>query len=75
MPTWLNPVARVGKYSYSIYLWNLVVKSKLGFHEARWGIISLPFYLAASIGVGWLAAYLIETPFLATRDKFFPAQT
>lgn len=74
LPRWLNPVAWVGKYSYSIYLWNLVVQSKLGYNYARWGIASLPFYLAASIIVGWLAAYLIEIPFLTLREKSFPAQ-
>ena len=75
-PDWplLNAVAWVGRYSYSIYLWNMVVKSKLGYNEAGWGLISLPFYVVASIGVGWLAAYLIETPFLALRDKLFPAR-
>ena len=75
LPGGLGPIAWVGKYSYSIYLWNLVVESKLGHKEAGWGLASLPFYLAASIGVGFLAAYLIETPFLALRDTRFPAKT
>jgi len=65
-------MAWTGKYSYSIYLWNLVVQSKLGYREVGRRIVSLPFYLAASIGDCRLAASLIEMPFLGLRDKSFP---
>jgi peptidoglycan/LPS O-acetylase OafA/YrhL len=75
-PNWLplRWLAWIGQCSYSIYLWNIVVKSKLGYHEANWGIASLPLYIAASLGVGWLMVYLVETPFLALREKHFPAK-
>ncbi len=77
LPDWrfFACVAWIGRYSYPIYLWHLIVKSKLGYSEANWGLVSLPFYVATSIGVGWLMGYLVEAPFLKLRDKFFPART
>lgn len=74
-PNWLEPIAWVGRISYSIYLWNVVVKIQLGYPEAKWGLLSLPFYLAASIGVGWLMVYLVENPALTLREKYFPSKS
>jgi peptidoglycan/LPS O-acetylase OafA/YrhL len=70
----LSSIAWIGRYSYSIYLWNWVIRSKFGYPEAGWGLASLPIYVALTIGVGWLMAYLVETPFLALRERYFPAR-
>jgi len=39
------------------------------------GIFSFRFISRPQIGVGWLVAYRIETPFLTLCDSFFPART
>jgi peptidoglycan/LPS O-acetylase OafA/YrhL len=68
-----KPIAWVGKYSYSIYLWNFVIRTHFGHPNSGSRYLLLPVYIAFSLGVGWLMAYLVETPFLAIRDKKFPA--
>jgi peptidoglycan/LPS O-acetylase OafA/YrhL len=75
MPQWklLKGMAWVGRYSYSIYLWHLVPKGYLGYYESGQRLTVLPLYMVASIGLGYLAAYLIETPFLQLRDKLYPS--
>jgi hypothetical protein len=40
--------------------------------ENTWLVLSLPIYIALSIGVG--LADLVETPFLSLREKYFPAR-
>ena len=76
MPEWelLKGMAWVGRYSYSIYLWHLIVKAYLGYYESGQRLITLPLYVIACLGIGRLAAYLVETPFLQLRDKLYPAQ-
>ena len=75
-PNWrfFNLIAWIGRYSYSIYLWNFVVRAKIGYPETNWGLLSLPLYIATSIGVGWLMAYLVELPALKLREKYFPVR-
>lgn len=72
-------LARVGFYSYSIYLWhmpiNIWVISAL---EAKFGsnpnwVLNCAIYLSGSIGVGILMARLVEYPVLGIRDRVFPA--
>jgi peptidoglycan/LPS O-acetylase OafA/YrhL len=75
VPDWLpfRAMAWIGRYSYSIYLWNLVVKGFFGYEETGGRLVFLPVYVGTSIAVGWFAAYLIETPFLDVRDRLFPS--
>jgi peptidoglycan/LPS O-acetylase OafA/YrhL len=79
-----NPVAsalaRVGFYSYSIYLWHVII--------GTWGILlvrrllhrtideRLEFllYAVASIICGIIMAKLIEQPVLKLRNRYFPAR-
>jgi peptidoglycan/LPS O-acetylase OafA/YrhL len=62
--------AKVGFYSYSIYLWHTVVCEWF-----MWKNSALAFwaYLVTAIAVGVAAAILIELPALALREKLFPS--
>ncbi len=66
-------LARIGYYSYSIYLWHAV----LAFWAFRDSPRLLYFltYIAGCLVVGVLMAKLVETPSLALRDKLFPSRT
>ena len=72
-----RPLASIGAYSYSIYLWHIPVR----FFGLAWlprdaSPLTRSFtYLALSIVTGILAAWLIERPFLALRDRFFPTRS
>jgi peptidoglycan/LPS O-acetylase OafA/YrhL len=62
--------ARIGFYSYSIYLWHTVVGEAL-FHS---GVSMGRFwsYIAACIVAGVAMSHLVEMPYLALRERFFP---
>jgi len=74
-------LAKVGFYSYSIYLWHMPVKD--------WGLKALEHYLKHPLPFGWvLLIYLggslflgiamgklIEWPFLRLRDRYFPSRS
>jgi peptidoglycan/LPS O-acetylase OafA/YrhL len=63
-----RPLARVGEYSYSIYLWHRIFAMLIP-HQ---GLVMLSLYLASSIGWGILMAAAVEIPALALRDRLFP---
>lgn len=65
-------MAKVGFYSYSIYLWHVMVRDVF-FGWAR--IISLPIfiiYLTVAVGIGIAMAHLVEIPYLRMRERLFP---
>jgi peptidoglycan/LPS O-acetylase OafA/YrhL len=70
-----NPVARtlarLGFYSYSIYLWHGVLVLAFGHLADEW--YSLPMYLCCSIAAGVAMAKLIELPALKLREKIVPS--
>ena len=70
----LRAMAWIGRFSYSIYLWHFPVRMFLAY-DATSNLLLLPVYLAACLGFGWLAAWLVETPFLRLRDKLYPASS
>ena len=76
--------AKVGLFSYSIYLWHL----SFGHHAAEWfmahlgsrapsgswgWLISTAVYVISAIGAGFILGRLIEFPALALRDRLLPA--
>ncbi len=72
-----RPLALIGAYSYSIYLWHIPVR----FFGLGWlpgdatPLARGAAYLALSVVVGIVAAWLIERPFLALRDRLFPSRS
>ncbi len=76
----ISPVALIGVYSYSIYLWHVPM--------AQWGLVWLRgtfpevatfpvqflFYACGSLVAGIVLSKLIEMPILALRDQFFPSR-
>ena len=76
-----NPLAAIGRYSYSIYLWHMAVY----FTVERAIPLSLSFtpryfihftvYSMLSVLIGVIMSRVVETPALRLRDRLFPAVT
>jgi peptidoglycan/LPS O-acetylase OafA/YrhL len=64
---YLSPLAWIGRYSYSIYLWHVIVFVLMERYLPLSGW--LVTYLVASIVLGVILAKVIEIPFLRLRDK------
>jgi peptidoglycan/LPS O-acetylase OafA/YrhL len=64
--------ARIGFYSYSIYLWHTVVAE---FYLSRFALSALNFWvcLAATVAMGVVMGRLVEAPYLALREKIAPS--
>jgi peptidoglycan/LPS O-acetylase OafA/YrhL len=71
---WLSAsLARLGSYSYSIYLWHMATIFWLTPHlQLPWGALAA-IYLAGAFILGVGMAHLWELPMLKVRDKLFPA--
>jgi peptidoglycan/LPS O-acetylase OafA/YrhL len=74
--------ARLGTYSYSIYLWHMpvhvwvvpnVMKMLPAPYQYSW-FVYLSVYLIGSFSLGIVLCKLIETPALLLRDKWFPSR-
>lgn len=72
----LHRVAAVGKYSYSIYLWNLPVHFWLmkftNLASENWFLYAF-IYWSGTFMLGIGTAKLVEYPVLRLRDKLMPA--
>jgi peptidoglycan/LPS O-acetylase OafA/YrhL len=69
--SWMRPFAYVGRYSYSIYLFHGVVNFSARARFTGWKY-NLAYFLG-SLVVGIIISKLVEYPFLAIRDRFFPS--
>jgi peptidoglycan/LPS O-acetylase OafA/YrhL len=68
-------LAKIGRYSYSIYLWHIwVLDWSTRFFDAR-SPLGAVTYMVASIFVGIVMAKLVEIPVLAARDRMLPSRT
>ena len=74
-------IARLGRHSYSVYLWHMpVITIMVPIVMKLFGVgpsaaIEFVIYAVASILGGVLAAKAIEFPALALRDRCFPPDT
>jgi peptidoglycan/LPS O-acetylase OafA/YrhL len=74
-------MAKLGAYSYSIYLWHMpvciwglaFVESELG-PACGFGTLAA-VYLLGSLAVGVLMARMLELPMLRLRDRWFPSRS
>jgi peptidoglycan/LPS O-acetylase OafA/YrhL len=64
----LKPLAKIGLYSYSIYLWHWPI-AQLFAGTLRLSCVTFWIYLATSVFFGILMARSIESPALALRDR------
>ncbi|MSP58984.1 MAG: hypothetical protein EXR72_01355 [Myxococcales bacterium] len=69
-------VARIGFYSYSIYLWHLLMLVFAEMVRRHLGdVATLGLYLLLSVAGGMVLGRVIEGPFLALRDRLFPSRS
>ena len=64
------PLAKIGYYSYSIYLWHGWVCRIVRHDSARGFVLSI----ACMIALGVVMAKIIEGPVLSLRDRYVPSQ-
>jgi peptidoglycan/LPS O-acetylase OafA/YrhL len=75
----LGCIATIGRHSYSIYLWHVLI----GSYFLLWAFIKykvpghlwtfVPLYFAVSIGAGMLMSILVERPSLYLRERWCPS--
>lgn len=66
-------LARIGFYSYSIYLWQQ--PTAMLFNSFHHSVLMTACGFMAALAVGIIMAKLIEVPFLRLRDRLSPALT
>jgi peptidoglycan/LPS O-acetylase OafA/YrhL len=64
-------IAEIGKYSYSIYLWHLLISRAWGSPLSA-GVPKFFGYVFSAVGFGIMTGLLIEVPVLRIRERFFP---
>jgi peptidoglycan/LPS O-acetylase OafA/YrhL len=64
--------AKIGFYSYSIYLWHTLICDAFLYH-ANLSFIKFWIYIATTIAGGWAMAHLVELPYQALRERLFPS--
>ncbi len=67
----LRPLAWIGYYSYSIYLWHGLGMLSIRHLPLRW--FRFPSYTVIAVVPGILMAMLVEVPSLKVRQRLFPS--
>ena len=65
-------LAEIGKHSYSIYLWQMVVS--MFFHSRPLSLIGFAGYVVISCAIGVAMSLIVEMPMLAIRERFIPTR-
>lgn len=77
--TIVNLIAKIGFYSYSIYLFHMFVARyvlPLFIHPLKLNYgINFIIYFVLSIAIGTIVSMVLEKWFLALRDKYFPSRS
>ena len=80
----LSPLALIGYYSYSVYLWHYPVLIWSGYLQGHFfggrrgplpPLLDGTLYLICSIAVGVMMAKVVEMPFLRLRDRLLPSRS
>ena len=78
---WTRPIAWIGSYSYSIYLWHVpalqwLVGGRDSLLGDRLGVGGgLVAYLATALALGIVLGKVVEYPFLRWRDRWIPSRS
>lgn len=64
--------AKIGFYSYSIYLWHTLICDAFLFHP-NLSLIKFWLYIATTIAGGCAMAHLVELPYQELRERLFPS--
>ena len=70
----LKGLSYIGKHSYPIYLFHILIMSQLQKRQLLNGWLGLALYFFSSIAFGILISKLIEFPVLHLRDRIFPRE-
>lgn len=78
---WLTPVARLGRHSYSVYLWHMVVAT-FGVHFLRRALgrsdllgLEIVAYVVGAVVVGVVLSLVVEQPVLRLRERWLPSRS
>lgn len=77
--TFIAGLAKLGTYSYSIYLWHMMAGGWLAtriqsFLGGQWWIGATSYFILC-LGIGVVASLVIEWPVLKLRDRYFPSKS
>jgi peptidoglycan/LPS O-acetylase OafA/YrhL len=64
--------ARIGFYSYSIYLWHTLICDAF-LYQSNLSLIKFWIYIATTVAGGCAMAHLVELPYQALRERLFPS--
>jgi peptidoglycan/LPS O-acetylase OafA/YrhL len=67
----LAPLAKIGFYSYSIYLWHTFIGRAVEISSPSFGFGAFWLYVGLCIGIGIVLSKTVEHPYLALREKWF----
>ena len=69
-------IAKMGTYSYTLYLWHVPLAMLFSGISARFGVVNQyglhAVYFATTIAVGVASAEMVEIPILKLRERLFP---